>query len=164
MGFWDSLTTEHALPLRDRASCVRREIFSVWQRPVKAVLRADRTLQGWSGRRSDRRAPCSASCICSKKTICSKKKARQELFAGRFQKATGCLSQRTTPVRFKNDTCPLLCVSWHRQHCPHRFETKTTCGTVHQEQRCAMRGDLHGQRGLRGQPGLRTLGDFTGLR
>jgi hypothetical protein len=91
-----------------------------------------------------------------------KKKPRQEHFAGRFRKGTGCLSRRTTPVRFKNDTCPLLCVSWHRQHCRHRCEAKTSCGTVHQEPRCARDG-LHGQRGRRGQPGLRTLGDFTGL-
>ena len=32
-------------------------------------------------------------------------------------KATGCLSQRTTPVRFKNDTCPLLCYK-KRTGCP----------------------------------------------
>ncbi len=73
---------------------------------------------------------------------------------------TGCFST-VTPLR--TTPCPLLCVSWHRQHCRHRCEAKTTCGAVHQEQRCARDG-LHGLRGLRGQPGLRTLGDFTGLR
>ncbi len=87
-----------------------------------------------------------------------KKTRAKSIFAGRFRKGTGCLSRRTTPVRFKNDTCPLLCVSWHRQHCRHRCKAKTTCGAVHQEQRCAMRDSLHRQRDLRGQPGLRTLG------
>ncbi len=90
-------------------------------------LRAYHTLQSWSRRCSDRRRPVSASYSCSEN-------ARQEHFRGSYLirqsvLRTGCFST-VTPLR--TTPCPLMCVSWDRQHCRHHCETKTTCNTLHQ--------------------------------
>ena len=61
------------------------------------------------------RAPPHAS--VRKINLFQKKKHAKRFSREGSPKATGCLSQRTTPVRFKNDTCPLLCYK-KRTGCP----------------------------------------------